>query len=213
MAQTKQELKIKFINCLASPVYFLKNYAKIQHPTKGLILFDLYDFQQKALNDFMKYGRNIILKSRQMGISTLCAGYVLWLLNFNSNKTVLIIANTQDVAMNVIKKIKVMYDELPQWLKQPLITDNKQSLAFKNNSSVKAAAATPNAGVSQALSLLVFDEAAVLNESLASSIWTSAQPTLSCLSKDSIITVKNKNTGIIENISLEELNDRLQNMQ
>lgn len=151
-----------------------------------------------------------------MGISTLCAGYVLWLLNFNSNKTVLIIANTQDVAMNVIKKIKVMYDELPQWLKQPLITDNKQSLAFKNNSSVKAAAATPNAGVSQALSLLVFDEAAVLNESLASSIWTSAQPTLStggnCIVGSSIIRIRNLDKHIIENMTIQSLYNKLINV-
>jgi len=53
-----------------------------------------------------------------MGISTLCAGYILWMLNFNSHKTVLIIANTQDVAMNLIKKVKTMYDGLPNWLKE-----------------------------------------------------------------------------------------------
>ncbi len=114
-----------------------------------------------------------------MGISTLCGGYILWMLNFNSNKTVLIIANTQEVAMNLIKKIKTMYDGLPNWLKEQIVTNNKQSLQFKNNSVVKAASATPNAGVSQALSLLVFDEAAVLNQTLAHQIWTAAMPTLS----------------------------------
>jgi len=53
-----------------------------------------------------------------MGISTLVAGYILWMLNFNSNKSVLVIANTQDVAMNLIRKIKTMYDGLPSWLKE-----------------------------------------------------------------------------------------------
>ena len=144
-----------------------------------------------------------------MGISTLCGGYILWLLNFNSNKTVLVIANTQEVAMNLIKKIKIMYDSLPNWLKEQIVTNNKQSLEFKNKSIVKAAAATPNAGVSQALSLLVFDEAAVLNQSLAHQIWVSSQPTLStggnCIVGSSIITVKNEKTKISQNITIEQM--------
>jgi len=70
------------------------------------------------LQQFLENEWNIILKSRQMGISTLVAGYILWMLNFNSNKSVLVIANTQDVAMNLIRKIKTMYDGLPSWLKE-----------------------------------------------------------------------------------------------
>ncbi len=176
--QLKQAIKQQFKKCAISPIYFLKNYAKIQHPIKGLVPFNLYKFQEETLQQFLENEWNIILKSRQMGISTLVAGYILWMLNFNSNKSVLVIANTQDVAMNLIRKIKTMYDGLPSWLKEQIVINNKQSLQFKNNSMVKAAAATPNAGVSQALSLLVFDQAAVLNQSLASQIWTSAQPTL-----------------------------------
>lgn len=144
-----------------------------------------------------------------MGISTLCAGYILWFILFQQDKTVLVVANNQQVAMNMIKKIKLMYDALPSWLKQPLLVDNKQSLQFKNNSSVKAAAATVNAGVSEALSLLVWDQAAILNNSLAQSIWASALPTLSCLDKNSLITVKNKKTNKIQNITIGELNDKM----
>lgn len=147
-----------------------------------------------------------------MGISTLCAGYILWMLNFNSNKTVLIIANTQDVAMNLIKKIKTMYDGLPNWLKEQIVTNNKQSLQFKNNSVVKAASATPNAGVSQALSLLVFDEAAVLNQALAHQIWTAAMPTLStggnCIVGSSIVTIRDIETGLIQDITIQQLKGR-----
>ncbi len=144
-----------------------------------------------------------------MGISTLCAGYILWFCIFQKDKTVLVVANNQQVAMNMIKKIKLMYDALPSWLRQPLLVDNKQSLQFKNNSSVKAAAATVNAGVSEALSLLVWDQAAVLNQNLANQIWTSAMPTLACLDKNSIITIKNKKTNKIQKISLGDLYDRM----
>ena len=130
--QIKEAIKQQFKKCVASPIYFLKKYAKVQHPVRGLVPFDLYKFQENTIQQFVDHEWNIILKSRQMGISTLCAGYILWMLNFNSNKTVLIIANTQEVAMNLIKKIKTMYDGLPNWLKEQLITNNKQSLEFKN---------------------------------------------------------------------------------
>lgn len=207
--QLKQAMIQQYKRCYQSPVYFLKKYATIQHPTKGAIKFNLYPFQQEALIDFVQHPWNIILKSRQLGISTLCAGYILWFCTFQKDKSVLVIANTQGVATNLIRKIKLMYQHLPSWLKQEIIIDNKLSLQFANNSSVKASSANSNAGVSEALSLLVFDEAAVLKQSLASQIWSSAMPTLSCLEQNQFITIKNKNTGLIEHIKLRQLYDRM----
>lgn len=202
----------QYKKCYQSPIYFLKKYTKIQHPLKGAIPFELYQFQQEALKDFVKHSWNIILKSRQLGLSTLTAGYALWMLNFQPDRSILIIANSQQVAMNLIRKIKLMYQSMPTWLREPLTTDNKQSLYFKNNSFVKAASANPNAGVSEALSLLIFDEAAILTQNLASQIWTAAMPTLStggdCITGDSIVTILNQDTGLIENINIEELYQR-----
>lgn len=106
-----------------------------------------------------------------------------------------------------------MYDNAPKWLRQPLSVDNKQSLEFTNNSFVKASSANANAGVSQALSLLVFDEAAVLEQRLAAEIWSSASPTLStggdCVEFNTEITVKNKGTGQIKNVKIGDLYNEL----
>ncbi len=216
--QIKQAIAIQFKKCAIDPIYFLKTYGWISHPQKGKIKFKLFQFQQKVLNDFINHSWNIILKSRQMGISTLCAGYILWFITFNADKTVLVIANKQSVAMGMIQKIKLMYDKLPQWMKEQLITNNKQSLQFANGSSVKASSANENAGVSQALSLLVFDEAAVLRENLAHQIWTSAQPALSvggncimlstprgCVIGETKIILRNKKTGEIIEKTIQEL--------
>ena len=82
-----QELvKQEYKKCMESPVYFMKYYAKIQHPVRGTILFDLYPFQEETLKSFHDYKFNIILKSRQMGISTLVAVYSLWLMIFHKDK-------------------------------------------------------------------------------------------------------------------------------
>lgn len=195
----------QYKKCLLSPSYMMNQYAIIQHPDLGAIKFDLWDFQQKLVDDFQKHNWNIILKSRQIGISTLVAGYVLWFCNFQPDKSVLIIANKQSVAMNLIKKIRLMYDGLPSWMRQKLTTDNKQSLVFQNRSFVSSAAATPDAGVSQALSLLVVDQAAVVRNNLMQQIWSSASPTLACLHHDTKVTIRNIKTRQIEEIQIGKL--------
>ena len=73
----KQAIQQEYVKCIKSPVHFMKKYCKIQHPTKGKIKFNLYDYQEEMLTDFTDNRYNIILKSRQLGISTLSAGYSL----------------------------------------------------------------------------------------------------------------------------------------
>ena len=172
----KQIIQREYLNCVKSPVHFMKKYCKIQHPTKGKIKFNLYDYQQEMLTDFVDNRYNIILKSRQLGISTLSAGYSLWMMLFNQDKNILVIAKDKDTAKNLVTKVRIMYANLPQWLKTKVIEDNKLSLVFSNGSQIKAVAATAEAGRSEALSLLVIDEAAFIDK--IDSIWTAAQQTL-----------------------------------
>jgi len=67
----KEIIKEEYKKCLIDPMYFMKKYVKIQHQTRGIIPFELYPFQEETLQDFIDHDRNIVLKSRQMGISTL----------------------------------------------------------------------------------------------------------------------------------------------
>lgn len=172
-------IKQEYIKCAASPVYFMKKYCYIQHPIRGKILFELYPFQEQTLMDLMNNIYNIILKSRQLGISTLTAGYALWLMIFQNDKNVLVLATKQDVAKNLVTKVKEMYDNLPSWLRRnaQTVENNKTSMRFKNGSQIKAVSAAKDSARSEALSLLVIDEAAFID--YIDDIWTSAQATLS----------------------------------
>jgi hypothetical protein len=69
----KQLEEIK--KCHKSPAYFINTYIKIQHPTKGRLDFKTFPFQDDCLNDFEKHRFNIVVKSRQLGLSTLTAAY------------------------------------------------------------------------------------------------------------------------------------------
>ena len=158
----KQVIKREYSKCIKDPIHFMRKYCTIQHPTKGKIKFDLYPFQEKTLRGITENDYNIILKSRQLGISTLSAGYSLWTMLFHNDKNILVIAKDKDTAKNLVTKVRVMYAGLPSWLKTNVDEDNKLSLRFKNGSQIKAVAATPEAGRSEALSLLVLDEAAFI---------------------------------------------------
>jgi hypothetical protein len=149
----------------------------IQHPVRGKIPFHLFPFQEKTLTQFAGNRFNIVLKSRQTGISTLSAGYALWKMIFNSDFNVLVIATKQDVAKNLVTKVRVMHELLPSWLKGGSMEDNKLSLRLTNGSQIKAIASSPDAGRSEALSLLIFDEAAFIDD--IDEIWVAAQSTLS----------------------------------
>ena len=172
----KQIVQEEYLKCAKDPVHFMRKYCKIQHPTRGKINFDLYPFQEKALTEFKDHDYNVILKSRQLGISTLTAGYTLWGMIFNQDFNALVIAIKQDTAKNLVTKIRVMHENLPSWLKGQVLEDNKLSLRLKNGSQVKAVSSSPDAGRSEALSLLVIDEAAFIDG--IDDIWTSAQQTL-----------------------------------
>ena len=168
----------EYIKCASDPIHFFRKYCYIQHPIKGRILFHLYPFQEDVLNDFRNQRFNIINKSRQLGISTLAAGFSLHTMLFNKDKTVLCIATKQETAKGMVDKVQFMYNNLPGWLrgnKKP-ISDNKLSLKLANNSQIIATSAASDAGRSYAVSLLLIDEAAFIEG--IDKIYTSIKPTI-----------------------------------
>ncbi len=176
MSDLKKIIRQEYVKCAADPSHFMKKYCHIQHPQRGRVLFNLYPFQDRVLNLFKENDYSIINKSRQLGISTLCAGYSLWLMLFHKDKNVLCIATKQETARNMVTKVKFMYDNLPSWLKIPAEENNKLSLRLNNGSIIKATSANSDAGRSEAVSLLLVDEAAFINQ--IGEIWASAQQTL-----------------------------------
>jgi hypothetical protein len=182
-------IKKEYIRCATDPVYFMKKHVYIQHPVKGRILLDLYDYQVNAIDNFRKHQYNIVLKGRQIGLSTVVAGYALWLMQFHDDKNILIIATKQETAKNIVTKVKYGFKNLPIWLQSRCVVDNQLSLKFANGSQIKAESSSENAGRSEALSLLIIDEAAFVEK--AEEIWLSAQSTLSTGGSGILISTPN----------------------
>lgn len=194
--QIQAVIESEKLKCFEDPIYMLRKYGKIEHPIKGKIPFHLYEFQQDTINQFNEHRFNIVGKARQMGISTLCAGFVVYKMLTQDAFKVLIIATKQTVAQELINKIKVMYQNLPSWLKKHalVVNDNSTLLNLTNGSSAEAVSSSPNAARSKALSLLIIDEAAFVES--FEQIWTSSQSTLATGGSAIILSTPNGANGL-----------------
>ena len=71
-----EEQIVEFVKCKENPVYFARNYLKIVSLDHGLVPFNLYDFQEKLINNFHKERFNICKMPRQTGKSTTCLSLI-----------------------------------------------------------------------------------------------------------------------------------------
>lgn len=176
----KELIKTEYVKCSVDPIYFFKKYVYIQGD-EGRTLFNLYVFQEKVLHLLSKNERVAILKSRQLGISTLCAGYALWMMIFNKDKSILAAAPDRDKAMEILNKIQFAYDNLPKWLIKMSGAEhdenNKTKLVLKNGSKAEAVSGAAKSARGKSADVLILDEAAFIEN--ASELWASVQQTLS----------------------------------
>lgn len=187
----KKTLDTKYLNAdqlrilarVSRDPFFFSTFAWVVNPIKGRVQFNLYPYQNSVLYQFLKSRFCIILKCRQMGITELIALYCLWLTMYHDHKKVIIISIKDTVAKKVLKRIKFMYKNLPEFLQTPIINGrpgefgSATEIVFCNGSSIESIPTSEQAGRSDSLSLLVIDEAAAVR--WANSIWAAALPTLS----------------------------------
>ena len=175
---TKQQAVQEILKCGKDQEYFVNNFCRIPHSVHGLVRFDTYPFQDQLLIDLEKHRFNVVLKARQMGISTIVAAHISWLMIFHKHKNVLVLCTKLATATNVVKKVKEMVKNLPDWMQIAKITvDNRTSFELSNGSQIKASSTSGDAGRSEALSLLVLDEAAFIPD--MDDLWTGIYPTIS----------------------------------
>ena len=141
-----QEQVTEMMRCATDPVYFITNYVYVQHPTKGKTKFNLYPYQIKMIEAYHAGRYTVVLSARQTGKSVTSAAYLLWFAMFNKDKTILIAANKNDNAMEMILRIRYAYEELPYWLKAGVKDDgwNKHEIGFDNGSRIVSTATYDN---------------------------------------------------------------------
>jgi len=177
----------EYLKCKNSFDYFCKNYILIEVPGKDAHLKP-YKKQSELINLVEKKRYVLVLKSRQIGISTIIQAYAAWLTVFFDNAVIGIISKDGKEATDFARAIRGMVEKLPDWMKPPkgplgkgFAKRTEQSFILTNGSKVFASPVNPNAPDKtlrgKAITFLVIDEAAFVHH--IDTAWTSMVPALS----------------------------------
>jgi hypothetical protein len=158
--------------------HFVKNYFYIQHPVKGKMLFQPFEYQTRLLDAYHNHRFNINMLPRQMGKTTCAAGYLLWYAMFHPDQTILISAHKFTGSQEIMQRIRYAYELCPDYIRSGVVNYNKGSIEFDNGSRIVSTTTTGNTGRGMSISLLYCDEFAFVPPNIADEFWTSISPTL-----------------------------------
>ena len=190
---TEQEIK-ELLCCQdpdTGPKYFLDNYFYIQHPTKGKIKYQAYNYQEELLASYHKNRFSVNMLGRQMGKTTTAVGYLLWYAQFVPNSTILIASHKYTGTQEIMQRLRYAYEMCPDHIRAGATSYNKHSLEFENGSRIVAQTTTETTGRGMSVSLLYTDEFAYVEPNIATEFWTSISPTLATGGKAIITSTPN----------------------
>lgn len=136
----------KLLAALRDPAWRIRNLYKITDKDGREVLFRPWPEQEKLLETL--WFRNLILKARQRGFSTLIQLMILDTCLFVANTQAAVIAQDKDAAEAIFRnKIRYAYDRLPEAIRamNPLVKDAAASLILANGSSLKVATSARSA--------------------------------------------------------------------
>ena len=170
---------IELRKCRKDPIYFIENYCKIITLDYGLQPFKLYECQREKVKIIHENRKVILMEGRQQGKTTTSAAYILWYTIFQDSKTVAILANKATAAREVLNRYQLMYEHLPKWMQQGVITWNKGDIELENNAVVFTAATSSSGIRGKSVNMLYVDETAIIPNNVAEDFFTSVYPTIS----------------------------------
>jgi hypothetical protein len=166
-------IELEWRKCASDPEYFIRTYVWIEseRDPRGREPFQLWDYQERSLDAYLKQRFVVILKARQLGFTTLAMAYAMWQLLFKPRANILLISKSQDSADKNLGMARFMYSFLPEWLKArgpQLDGDAAKQMAFKfsdgTTNRLKSFAGTKTAGAGETASLVILDEFALMED-------------------------------------------------
>jgi len=182
----------KCMDPIDGPLYFCKTFLKIQHPVRGAISFEPYEYQERLLKAYNDYKQTIAMLPRQMGKTTCATGYLLWYTMFVPEAQVLIAAHKYEGAQDIMNRYRYGYENLPDFIRAGVHSYNRNTIEYDNGSRIQATTTTENTGRGKSLSLIYCDEFAFVQPpEKAREFWTALSPTLSTGGKCIITSTPN----------------------
>ena len=173
--------------CRENILHFAENYFFIINLDEGKQKIKLHPYQKKALRMIRDNRFSLLLFSRQTGKSTISTIYMLWTAIFFNDQKIMLVANKENTAKEIFKRIRLAYEQLPNWLKSPVNYYGLESLELENGSRISISTTTGTAGRGSAANLLFVDEADWIEPHLLNEFWASVYPIISSSMKSKII--------------------------
>ena len=174
-------------------LYFAENYFYIINLDRGRETIQLYAAQKRALRKMRDNRFFIQLASRQIGKSTMMTIYILWQACFNSDQRILLVANKEATAIEIFQRVRMAYEELPNWLKPPVKEYAKTSMMLENGSRIGITTTTGSAARGQSVNCLVIDEMAFIEPHLIEEFWKSVFPVITSSKKSKVFVCSTAN--------------------
>lgn len=118
--------------------FYIENFLLIRNKQSMLVPFILNDAQNVVYQKILecerdgKLKRFIVLKARQMGLSTLFEGLIFHDTSNNMFKNSLIVAHEEPASQNLFNMSKLYYENLPEVIRPMKKYSNGKTLAFEN---------------------------------------------------------------------------------
>lgn len=172
------EQHLELIQCMNDPIYFMKNFVWVIHGgTAKKVLLELYPCQHRIVEGFQNNRFVAVLTSRQSGKSTITMAYLLWRAMFCENTGILVTGNTLAAARQIMKRIRMAYENCPDHIRDGVKEYNKDSIQFENNSWIECRATGPDSTRGLSPKIVFADEFAFIPLNLQSDFYSAIEPT------------------------------------
>ena len=126
--------------------------------------------------------------------STILTIFALWMVCFNDDHRAAIVANKETTAVNIFKRIRMAYEQLPNYIKPGVKDYAKTGMTLGNDSSIIVSTTTATSIRGDSLNTLAIDEAAFIEGHILEEFWSSVIPAISSGKKSKILMVSTPNS-------------------
>ena len=190
---TNPEWVADIAKCRKNIIHFAENFFYIVNLDRGKEKIALHNYQKRVLRGLRDNRFVCLLASRQIGKTTLMTIYALWIACFFEDQRLLIVANKEQTAINIFKRVRLAYEQLPNYLKPGAVEYGKTSMALGNGSSIGISTTSSDAGRGESVNVVILDELAFIDNHLVEQFWKSVYPIISSSKKSKIFVASTPN--------------------
>ena len=125
--------------------------------------------------------------------TTLMTIFALWMACFIGDYRVILVANKEATAKNILRRVKMAYEHLPNWLKPPIKQWDVKEIIFGNDSSIAITTTTSTAARGDTANAIVIDEMSFIPYNFMEEFWKSTIPVVSSSKKSKIFAISTPN--------------------